>query len=87
MNLLMWVDSCTKIPIPAILRPVELWTGKQVFSLVLPKVDFTTSFSGHIEATQDDTNVLIHRGELLMGNLNKKILGPTAGICSRRHKR
>lgn len=38
MNLTMWIDDCDKIPAPAILKPKPLWSGKQVFSLLLPKV-------------------------------------------------
>jgi len=38
MNLLMWLpDFDGKLPIPAVLSPVELWTGKQIFSLLLQR--------------------------------------------------
>jgi DNA-directed RNA polymerase II subunit RPB1 len=32
----MWIDDLDKLPQPAILKPKPLWTGKQIFSLVLP---------------------------------------------------
>lgn len=39
MNLLMWLpDWDGRLPIPAVLKPEELWTGKQIFSLVLPSI-------------------------------------------------
>ena len=37
MNLLMWLPSWDgKMPVPAILKPKPLWTGKQLFSLIIP---------------------------------------------------
>ena len=39
MNLVMHLDHFTgEFPIPAILKPKPLWTGKQIMSLFLPKV-------------------------------------------------
>ena len=39
MNLLMWVETWDgKVPAPAILKPKPMWTGKQLFSLICPKV-------------------------------------------------
>lgn len=42
-NMLMMFDDCSiwdgKIPPPAILKPEKLWTGKQIFSLIVPKVN------------------------------------------------
>jgi DNA-directed RNA polymerase II subunit RPB1 len=45
MNLVMWVqandqdsvDISEQLPMPAILGPKPLWTGKQLISLILPK--------------------------------------------------
>ncbi len=40
MNLLMWANyEDNKIPTPAILKPKPLWTGKQIFSLIIPKIN------------------------------------------------
>lgn len=42
MNLLMFLSTWDgKMPQPAILKPRPLWTGKQIFSLIIP---------GHINA-------------------------------------
>ncbi|CAM9651215.1 unnamed protein product, partial [Phaeothamnion confervicola] len=41
MNILMWVDDWDgRMPAPAIYKPVPLWTGKQLFSVICPKVRF-----------------------------------------------
>jgi DNA-directed RNA polymerase II subunit RPB1 len=40
MNLLMWANyDDEKFPPPAILKPKPLWTGKQLFSLIIPKIN------------------------------------------------
>lgn len=37
MNLLMWLPQWDgKVPTPAIIKPKPLWTGKQLFSLIIP---------------------------------------------------
>ena len=39
MNLVMHLDSFSgELPVPAILKPRPLWTGKQITSMCLPKV-------------------------------------------------
>ncbi|CAM9817557.1 unnamed protein product, partial [Ectocarpus sp. 4 AP-2014] len=83
MNLLMWVETWDgKVPAPAILKPRPLWTGKQLFSLICPKVNLETSANGHPKGANplnnSDTKVLIHEGELMMGNIDKKTVGSGA---------
>ena len=40
MNLVMHLDSFSgELPVPAILKPRPLWTGKQITSMCLPKVN------------------------------------------------
>ena len=37
MNLVLWIRNWDgKLPIPSILKPKPLWTGKQIFSLLIP---------------------------------------------------
>jgi hypothetical protein len=48
MNLVIWIDSKEgkgvgnyqllpgELPIPAILKPEPLWTGKQIMSMIIP---------------------------------------------------
>jgi DNA-directed RNA polymerase II subunit RPB1 len=83
---LLWVENFNgDIPMPAILKPEPLWTGKQIISLILPEVnvqknslvfkkeDFVNCLSTR------DTTVLIERGQLIMGILDKGVVGNTSG--------
>ena len=86
MNILMWwQDFDGKIPAPAILKPRPIWTGKQVFNLIIPKQINLIRFSAwHSETetgfiTPGDTMVRIEKGELLSGTLCKKSLGTGSG--------
>lgn len=85
-NLLMCIDDWTgEVPIPAILKPREMWTGKQLFSLILPNVNVTRTANNHpdvqdrADISPTDTFVLIQQGQLLMGIVDKKTVGNTAG--------
>ena len=73
MNALMHVESWDgRIPQPAVLHPQPLWTGKQLFSLVLPAVDYGTTPPG---MTPDDSIVVVRKGSLVTGTLTKRDLG------------
>ncbi|KAL3989412.1 RNA polymerase Rpb1 domain 5 family protein [Acanthocheilonema viteae] len=85
------IDSCSKkqsrirIPPPAILKPVELWTGKQLVELIVrPDVDskinlnLTTknkSYTGNEEFCVKDSYVIIRNSVLICGVLDKVLLG------------
>ncbi|EFC41754.1 RNA polymerase II [Naegleria gruberi] len=91
MNCLMHlIDFDGKLPVPAILKPKPLWTGKQLFTFLLPKVNLENTSSTHEDLTDKkdhldhdipefDTKVLIDRGELVSGVLDKKSLGSSHG--------
>ncbi|KAL0377704.1 UNVERIFIED_CONTAM: DNA-directed RNA polymerase II subunit RPB1 [Sesamum radiatum] len=86
MNILMWwEDFDGKVPAPAILKPRPLWTGKQVFNLIIPKqINLLRYSAWHQESekgfiTPGDTQVRIEKGELLSGTLCKKTLGTSTG--------
>lgn len=86
MNILMWwEDFDGKVPAPTILKPEPLWTGKQVFNLIIPKqINLIRYSSWHNEnergpITPGDTMVRIEKGELLTGTLCKKTLGTGTG--------
>ena len=49
MNLLMWVEYDGKLPPPAILKPRPMWTGKQILSLVIPKINYFKKGSGKFD--------------------------------------
>ncbi|XP_051155839.1 DNA-directed RNA polymerase II subunit RPB1 [Leptopilina boulardi] len=90
MNILMFLPSWDgKMPQPCILKPKPLWTGKQIFSLIIPgNVNMIRTHSTHPDEEDDgpykwispgDTKVMVEHGELIMGILCKKTLGSSAG--------
>ena len=81
MNILLWVpDWDGVIPQPAILKPSARWTGKQIITLVIPKVVNLISLNEHREyAPLNDDGVFIDDGELIFGLLIKKNIGASAG--------
>ena len=86
MNILMWwEDFDGKVPAPAILKPRPLWTGKQVFNLIISKqINLLRTSAWHSETetgyiTPGDTQVRIEKGEVLSGTLCKKTLGTSSG--------
>jgi DNA-directed RNA polymerase II subunit RPB1 len=89
-NLMYLNDFDGKVPIPAILKPEPLWTGKQLFSMILPKVNVTRFASTHDDKldsaviedddiSSGDTKVLIEQGELISGICDKVTLGNGGG--------
>ncbi|MHA1595310.1 MAG: DNA-directed RNA polymerase subunit A' [Candidatus Baldrarchaeia archaeon] len=72
------------LPEPAIKKPVKLWTGKQIFSLLLPK-GINISFRANIcrgcrEGCKEtdcpyDAYVVIRDGKLLCGSIDEKGIG------------
>lgn len=90
MTLLMFLPPWDgKVPMPAILKPVPLWTGKQLFSLIIPgNVNLIRNHSTHPGDEDDgpykwisvgDTKVLIEQGKLLSGIVCKKTVGSAPG--------
>jgi DNA-directed RNA polymerase beta' subunit len=70
-------------PPPAILKPRQLWTGKQIFSALLP---FAVNLKRRVREMQDwdpldrdERAVIIKDGELLAGSLCKQTVGGSAG--------
>ena len=90
-NMLMWVPQWDgNIPIPAIMKPEELWTGKQLLSIILPKINLKSSSNGGPAKDSSgktmsnvfnayDNLVTIQEGELLEGNIDKKTIGSGMG--------
>ncbi|CAF5122523.1 unnamed protein product, partial [Rotaria sp. Silwood1] len=90
MNLLMQLPSWNgHIPQAAILKPKPLWTGKQLFSLILPKeINCVRTHATHPDNEDNssfkwispgDTKVLVENGQLLSGILCKRTLGTSPG--------
>ncbi|KAH9371227.1 hypothetical protein HPB48_013528 [Haemaphysalis longicornis] len=90
MTILMFLPIWDgKMPMPAILKPKPLWTGKQIFSLVIPgNVNLIRTHSTHPDEEDDgpykwispgDTKVLIEHGQLVSGIVCKKTVGASSG--------
>jgi DNA-directed RNA polymerase II subunit RPB1 len=78
------------VPIPAILAPRPLWTGKQIFQLLIPDVcnvtgkniEYNDKDQADVDTgimTASDTKVLIQNGELITGQADKNIMGAKGG--------
>ncbi|KAJ8608431.1 hypothetical protein CTAYLR_010334 [Chrysophaeum taylorii] len=79
-NLIMWTEWDGTIPTPAILKPKPLWTGKQVFSMVLPTTNYVgKSYRKNTADNDADGSVTVVSGVLVEGVLDKKALGTSAG--------
>lgn len=74
-----------ELPPPAIMKPKALWTGKQVFSLILkPNKDCPVNanlktkgraYTKDEEFCQRDSYVILRNSELLAGSMDKSTLG------------
>lgn len=92
MGAMMWITGWNgEIPKPAILKPRPLWTGKQLFSMICPKINYKGRSKNHVDhptGEKDpitdpfnflDSEVLIHNGQLLQGIVDKNIVGTSGG--------
>ena len=72
-----------RVPVPCVVKPRALWSGKQLVTLLLPTSTFLTRAAGmHRDEDvtgADDTLVRVVAGELLTGHLCKRALGTTEG--------
>ena len=94
-NEVLWMTPWAgRVPLPAILKPhkgrpgraTPLWTGKQMFSMIIPDVGYSRNSQGAPDTAwplsalwPDDTRVIIERGQLLAGILDKASLGNKGG--------
>ncbi|XP_018403555.1 PREDICTED: DNA-directed RNA polymerase III subunit RPC1 [Cyphomyrmex costatus] len=73
------------LPQPAIMKPARLWTGKQIFSLIIRpnkecpvKANLKTrgkAYTNGKELCINDSYVIIRNSELLAGTMDKSVLG------------
>ena len=74
-----------QLPKPCIVKPFVMWSGKQIFSLLLPdKFEFRRKSSwccssNQRDFTYDDGEVLVQDGEIMCGQMCKKSLGTSEG--------
>jgi DNA-directed RNA polymerase II subunit RPB1 len=80
-NILLWVREWDgAVPIPAIVQPKPLWSGKQVLSTVIP-------CGIHIHRSPDpksfnlicDDGMMIENGGIIFGITEKKTVGASQG--------
>lgn len=87
MNAMVWIPTWDGVlPAPAILKPRPLWTGKQLFSMICPMINYRGKSKNHVEKKEItdpfnylDSEVLIHSGVLLQGIVDKNIVGTSGG--------
>lgn len=87
MCAMMWIATWDGVmPAPAIIKPRPLWTGKQLFSMVAPRINYRGKSKHHSDDPKItdpfnylDSEVLIHDGELLQGTVDKNIVGTSGG--------
>ncbi|MDI9620033.1 MAG: DNA-directed RNA polymerase subunit A' [Candidatus Nezhaarchaeota archaeon] len=80
---LLFMCGKTDIPRPVILKPKELWTGKQVISALLPQgLNYTLKASSCRKCREctksecpHDAYVVVSNGELVAGLIDKKSIG------------
>ena len=86
-NLVIWIKDfdIRKIPMPCIMKPKPLWSGKQIFSMILPKeLNLETIREETPENLEDKLNLLdnfvqIKKGKLIQGIICKKTVGTSSG--------
>ena len=87
MELIMWIKDfdLSNLPMPCIMKPQPLWSGKQIFSLILPEqLNLTKIREDSPQNVEDKLNLIdnyieIKRGELIQGIICKKTVGTSSG--------
>ena len=80
------VHTGESYPIPAILKPEPLWTGKQILKVLLPK-DFVLiqdrkSWKRPHKLDLDQDDMIIFRGEIIVGHWTKSNLMGAKGLLN-----
>ena len=79
MNILFWIPHWNGVvPEPAIIKPKPLWTGKQVIAQCIPNGIHIRRLDKTPMSPEDD-GMLIVKGEIMYGVINKKTIGASAG--------
>jgi DNA-directed RNA polymerase II subunit RPB1 len=80
-NILMWVPDWDGIvPPPAIMKPKQLWTGKQIFSMCVPKgINLYRAPDPASPNPLEDNGMWIEDGECMYGIVDKKTVGASQG--------
>ena len=80
-NILLWVPEWDgSVPIPAIVKPKPLWTGKQILSLTIPRgINIHRSPEPKSSNPVFDDGMMIENGEIIYGIVEKKTVGASQG--------
>ncbi|EGO19737.1 DNA-directed RNA polymerase II, subunit 1 [Serpula lacrymans var. lacrymans S7.9] len=80
-NILLWVpDWDGNVPIPSIIKPKPLWTGKQILSMVIPRgINIHRAPEPKSSNPVFDDGMLIENGEIVFGIVEKKTVGASQG--------
>ncbi|KII94419.1 hypothetical protein PLICRDRAFT_36689 [Plicaturopsis crispa FD-325 SS-3] len=80
-NILLWVpDWDGAVPVPAIVKPKPLWTGKQILSLCIPRgINIHRSPDPKSSNPVFDDGMMIENGEVIFGIVEKKTVGASQG--------
>lgn len=80
-NILLWVPEWDGIiPPPAIMKPKELWTGKQILSMCIPKgINLYRAPDPASPNPLEDNGMWIEDGEIMYGIVDKKTVGASQG--------
>ncbi|KAJ7833574.1 beta and beta-prime subunits of DNA dependent RNA-polymerase [Mycena leptocephala] len=87
-NILLWVPEWNGVvPMPAIIKPKPLWTGKQILGLVIPRgINVAHSSDGRMgrfNPVSDDWLMMIENGEILFGAVDKKTVSSLIEVVFR----
>ena len=80
-NILLWVPEWDgAVPIPAIVKPKPLWSGKQILSMVIPRgINIHRSPDPKSSNPVFDDGMMIENGEIIFGIVEKKTVGASQG--------
>ena len=80
-NILLWVPEWDGVvPIPAIIKPKPLWTGKQLLSMAIPRgINIHRSSAPKSSPPVFDDGMMIENGEIIYGIVEKKTVGASQG--------
>ncbi|KAH0590072.1 DNA-directed RNA polymerase II subunit rpb1 [Termitomyces sp. J132] len=80
-NILLWVpDWDGTVPIPAIVKPKPLWTGKQILSMTIPRgINIHRAPEPRSSNPVFDDGMMIENGEIIFGIVEKKTVGASQG--------
>ncbi|KAG2066729.1 DNA-directed RNA polymerase II, subunit 1 [Suillus decipiens] len=80
-NILLWVPSWDgNVPIPAIIKPKPMWSGKQILSMVIPRgINIHRAPDPKSSNPIVDDGMLIENGEIIFGVVEKKTVGASQG--------